>query len=52
MPDACDIAEGRSGDADGDGVPDECDTGSPADLDRSGGYSRAMRSALVLVVWH
>lgn len=35
IADAVDLAQGRSAEVDGDGVPDEC--GCPADWDRSGG---------------
>ncbi len=36
IPDACDIDQGRSQDANGNGVPDECEDLCPADLDGDG----------------
>ncbi|MCH2142856.1 MAG: hypothetical protein MK077_07665 [Phycisphaerales bacterium] len=36
IPDACDIANGTSEDADGNGVPDECDSTCPGDADGDG----------------
>ncbi len=35
-PDACDIASGESGDDNGNGVPDECESGCEWDLDGDG----------------
>jgi len=36
IPDSCDIAAGTSADANGDGVPDECQQGCPADANGDG----------------
>ena len=36
VSDTCDIANGTSTDADGDGVPDECDSGCVGDFDGNG----------------
>ena len=48
--DACDIVNGTSEDANGNGVPDECEPCLPADLDNCRSptrMSQAIRSSLV-----